>query len=73
VEPFLPSPYLLVLYRRKTLYLHNTEIFYTKFYSTGRERAVFSDEAGSCIVGSKASGITSATSEVLFVDLTVGM
>ena len=45
--------------------LHNTKIFYTEFCGAGRERVVFSDEAESCIVGSRVSGKTSPTSEVL--------
>ena len=47
------------------MHLQNTEIFYTEFYILVRESAVFSDEAGSCIVGHIASGINSPTSEVL--------
>ena len=54
----------------KTLHLHNTKIFYTGFCGVGRQRFVFSDEAERCIVGSRASGITSLTSEVLLVDQT---
>jgi len=65
VDLYLHAPYLLMLYRWKTSHLHNTEIFHTEFRSAGRERAVFSDEAESCVVGSRASGITSSTNEVL--------
>ena len=70
MDPYLHSPYLLMLYSRKTLHLQNKNIFHTEFHSVGRERVVFSDEAESCIVGSRVSGITSPTSEALFVDLT---
>jgi len=56
---------LLILYRLKTLHLHNTEIFYTEFYSVESERVVCCDEAESCIVGSICFGNTSATSEVV--------
>lgn len=65
MEPCLHFPYILVLYTKKTLHLHNTEIFYSEFYSVRRERVVFSDEAERWTVGSIASGITSPTSEVL--------
>jgi hypothetical protein len=37
----LHSPYFLILYRRKTLPLHNTEIFYTEFYSVESERVLY--------------------------------
>ena len=63
--PYLHCPYFLILYKRKNLHLHNTEIFYSEFYSAGNERVVFSDEAKSCIVGSVSFGIISATSDVL--------
>jgi len=61
----LHSPFFLILYRRKTLHLHNTGIFYTEFYSVESKRVVFSDEAGSLIFGSISFGTTSATSDVL--------
>jgi hypothetical protein len=38
---------------------------YTEFYSAGRERVIFPDEAGCYTVGRIASGISSSTSEVL--------
>ena len=65
MEPYLHSPYFLILYRRKFSHLHNTDIFYTEFCSVESERVVFSDEAESCIVGSVSFGTTSATSEVV--------
>ena len=54
MEPYLHCPYLLKLYSRKYLRLHNTWIFHTEFYSAGWERVVFSDKADSCVVGSIA-------------------
>jgi len=65
VEPCLQTPFFFILYRRKTLHLHNTGIFYTEFYSAESERVVFSDETESCIVGSISFGTTSASSEVV--------
>jgi len=52
------------MYTRKNLVLQNTVLFYTEFYSARRERVVFRDEAGSCIVGHIASCTTSPTREV---------
>jgi len=66
--PPLYIPFDFVL--KETLHLHNTGIFHTEFHSAERERVVFSDEAESCTVGSRASDFTSPTREVLLVDQT---
>ena len=64
MNPYLHFPYLL-MYSRKMLHLHNSEIFRTEFRSLERERVVFSDEAESCIVGSRISGTNSPIDKVL--------
>jgi hypothetical protein len=54
-----------MLYTRENVQLQNPEILHTELYGAGWNKVVFSVEAGSCIVGSIDSGITSPTSGVL--------
>jgi predicted nucleic-acid-binding Zn-ribbon protein len=56
---FPPLSILFDFVHKENLHLHNTEIFYTEFYSAESERVAFPDETEKCIFGSISFGTTS--------------